>query len=157
MPTRSGEKTCLQTARANCEQNSAPRRTHTTNTHTHNTTHTTTPPLRTHHVRTPESPSSKHYSPYAHTGLHCKASELFDKHKCKHKNDCQMIAKQSDCSKKDNVSLWRPHHWGTNCQLKSGVKLPFSESHDDGFHTHPTSMQPQRKARNFDCRKKYFI
>ena len=76
MPTRSGEKTCLQTARTNCEQNSAPRRTHTTNTHTQNTTHTTTPTLRTHHVRTPESPSSKHYSPYAHTGCIAKQANF---------------------------------------------------------------------------------
>ncbi len=39
--------------------------------------------------------------------------------------------------------------WGTSCQLKSGAaNSPFSESHVDGFQTHPTSMQEQQKARD---------
>ena len=80
-----GGETCLQTAALRAKLRSTP--------HTHNTTPTLKTPhtlskqrLRTHARITKAANILALLRTY---GLHCKASELIVKNKCKHKRSCQ--------------------------------------------------------------------
>ncbi len=147
----SGEKTCLQTALHTVSKTPLQRHTHTTNTHTHNTTHTTTPTLKHINIRTQVTKQQTLLALYVHTGLHCKASALLTI-KCKHKiivKDCKAIGLF-----KDIVSLWRPHNWDTNCQLRSGAAIPISESHITmASKPIPPHMREQRNSAKFSTEK----
>ncbi len=112
--------------------------------------------LRT-HARVTKS--SKHYShSYVHTGCIAKQANFFNKHKCKHKSDCQMIAKQSDCSKKDNVSFVEATSLGHHlpAQIRGSQISPSLNHMSVASIIIPPACEKQRKARDFVRRKKIF-
>ncbi len=125
----------LLTQRTHSRQTHADTTPHTqSQTHAHTVTHHThslhntilnMQRLRT-HARSPKQQTL--LAPYEHTGCIAKQANFLTI-KCKHKSDCQRIAKQSDCSKKTSCLLRRPHHWGTRCQLRSGAANSPSPNH----------------------------
>ena len=133
-----GGETCLQTASI-CEQNSAPRHTHTTrHPHSRHLTHHRT------HARITKAANTTRIHTYIRVALQSKRT--YCQEQMQTQTSLAMIASNRTVKVKRKRLFGKPHYWDTSCQLRLGQPIPLPESYVEGSHTHPTTCEKQRNS-----------
>ena len=131
--------------------------THTQPTPTLKTPHTPRHPHSNTSTYARKSPSSRHYSHFTYIRGCIAKQAHFLTIKCKHNSLSRLQSNRTVQKDIVSLSLWRPHNWGTECQLRSGAATPLFESHITmASIPNPPACEISEIPRNFLCRKSNF-